>query len=41
MYSPVSVLGLREAIKDHYLGKIPIRKGIQVTAKIVTNHYKG
>lgn len=30
MYPPLNGIFIREAVKDHYLDKIPIKKGMQV-----------
>ena len=40
MYTPLPNLFIRTAVKDFYLGKIPIRKGMQMSVKILTNQYK-
>lgn len=40
MDSPSAGLFPREATKDHYIGKIPIRKGIFVSLKIKSNHFR-
>jgi len=40
MYNPVATLPIRSVVKEHYLGKIPMKKGLQVALKIVTNQYR-
>jgi cytochrome P450 len=40
MYSPTAGIFPREAIKDHFIGKIPVRKGMIVALKIKSNHFK-
>jgi cytochrome P450 len=40
MYSPVPTMPIRLVIKEHYIGKIPMKQGIQVAFKYVTNHYR-
>jgi cytochrome P450 len=40
MFDPVPSLLAREVVKDHYLGKIPMKKGVQVSLKIITNQHK-
>lgn len=40
MYSPTAGIFPRVALKDHYIGKIPIKKGLIVTLKIKSNHFK-
>jgi cytochrome P450 len=34
MYSPTSGIAPRIALKDHYLGSIPIKKGVSIAVKI-------
>jgi cytochrome P450 family 6 len=40
MYSPNAGIFARYATKDHYIGKIPIKKGALVSVKIKPNHFK-
>ena len=40
MYSPNAGLFARVAVKDHYIGKIPVKKGVLVSVKIKPNHFK-
>lgn len=40
MYSPTAGIFARVALKDHYIGKIPIGKGTIVAVKIKPNHFK-
>jgi cytochrome P450 len=40
MYGPSAGIFPREAIKEHFIGKIPIHKGMLVTLKIKPNHFK-
>lgn len=39
MYIPTPRILGREAIKDHFLGKIPIKKGVMLTVSIVSRHF--
>jgi hypothetical protein len=38
MYGPSAGLFLREATRDHMIGKIPIEKGTLITVKIKPCH---
>ena len=40
MASPSTGIFKREAVKDHYIGNIPIKKGVIVTINIDSNHFK-
>jgi len=40
MYSPTAGIFSREATRDHFIGKIPIKKGMLVAVKIKPNHFK-
>jgi cytochrome P450 len=40
MYSPSAGIIPREAVKDHYIGSIPIKKGTLVAVKIKPNQFK-
>jgi cytochrome P450 len=40
MYSPNAGIFLRRATKDHFIGNIPIKKGMAVNIKIKTMHYR-
>ena len=40
MFSPTTGLFKRVAVKDHYIGSIPIKKGMIVTPNIDSNHFK-
>ena len=40
MHSPTSGIFIREAVKDHFIGKIPIKQGMMVKILIKTNQYK-
>jgi hypothetical protein len=39
MYSPTAGIFAREALKDHYLGRIPIKKGAIVSIKLKPNQF--
>ena len=41
IHIPTSGIFIREAVKDHFLGKIPVKAGMTVKIMIKTNHYKG
>lgn len=40
MYTPFANLTTRIVEKDHYLGKIPMKVGVQVAVKIITNQFR-
>lgn len=40
MYPPFPTLLTRKAIKDHYLGGIPIKKGFSVSVGLLASHFK-
>ena len=40
MASPTTGIFKREAVKDHYIGNIPIKKGMIVTVSMNPNHFK-
>ena len=40
MYGPSAGIFLREAVKDHYIGKIPVKKGTILSLKIKSNQFK-
>ena len=40
MYGPSAGIFLREAVKDHFIGSIPVKKGVLVSLKIKSNHFK-
>jgi hypothetical protein len=40
MYSPTAGVLPREAVKDDYIGAIPIKKGVFVSVKSKPNHFK-
>ena len=40
MHPPATNLSVRSVVKEHYLGKIPMKLGLQVVVKILSNHYK-
>jgi cytochrome P450 len=40
MYSPAAGIFLRQAVKDHYIGNIPVQKGMIVAIKMNPNHFK-
>ena len=40
MYPPTVGPFIREAVKDHYLGTIPIKSGTRVSINIAANHFK-
>jgi hypothetical protein len=40
MASPSTGIFKREAVKDHYIGNILIKKGMIVTINIDSNHFK-
>lgn len=39
MFPPLNGIFVREAVKDHYLDKIPIKKGTQICAEILANQF--
>ena len=39
-FPPAPTLAIRSVVKQHYLGKIPMKKGLQVSLKMLSNQYK-
>lgn len=39
MFPPLTGIFGREAVKDHYIGNIPIKKDMIVIGEIIANHW--